>query len=148
MTLQALPPQLSRIVSQRTWPVLTDIAVFASVLAGFFGFLTIVQYWFGGATPEVRISLSLGALPVYAFYSVVRLMLAYLLSLVFALGYGYIAAHNPRAEKVMIPLLDILQSIPVLSFLPGVMLAMIALIPGHQLGVELGSILLIFTGQV
>jgi len=148
VTLQALPPQLSRIVSQRTWPVLTDIAVFASVLAGFFGFLTIVQYWFGGATPEVRISLSLGALPVYAFYSVVRLMLAYLLSLVFALGYGYIAAHNPRAEKVMIPLLDILQSIPVLSFLPGVMLAMIALIPGHQLGVELGSILLIFTGQV
>jgi NitT/TauT family transport system permease protein len=48
----------------------------------------------------------------------------------------------------MIALLDILQSIPVLSFLPGVMLSMIALFPSHQLGVELGSILLIFTGQV
>ena len=48
----------------------------------------------------------------------------------------------------MIPLLDTLQSIPVLSFLPGVMLAMVALFPTRQLGVELGSILLIFTGQV
>ena len=48
----------------------------------------------------------------------------------------------------MVPLLDVLQSIPVLSFLPGVMLAMVALFPGKQLGVELGAILLIFTGQV
>ncbi len=48
----------------------------------------------------------------------------------------------------MIPLLDVLQSIPVLSFLPGVMLAMVALFPSRQLGVELGAILLIFTGQV
>ena len=48
----------------------------------------------------------------------------------------------------MVPLLDVLQSIPVLSFLPGVMLAMVALFPRRQLGLELGSILLIFTGQV
>ena len=52
------------------------------------------------------------------------------------------------AEKFMVPLLDTLQSIPVLSFLPGVMLAMVALFPTRQMGVELGSILLIFTGQV
>ena len=48
----------------------------------------------------------------------------------------------------MIPLLDVLQSIPVLSFLPPVMIAMVALFPGRQLGVEAGAILLIFTGQV
>src|SRR4030088_2512096 len=48
----------------------------------------------------------------------------------------------------MVSLLDVLQSLPVLSFLPGVMLAMAALFPGRQLGVEMGSILLIFTGQV
>ncbi len=48
----------------------------------------------------------------------------------------------------MIAVLDILQSIPVLSFLPPVVLAMIALVPGHQLGIEMGVILLIFTGQV
>jgi NitT/TauT family transport system permease protein len=73
---------------------------------------------------------------------------AYVLSLVFAVGYGYIAANNRRVEMVMIAVLDILQSIPVLSFLPSVMLSMVALFPTRQLGVELGSIVLIFTGQV
>ena len=87
-------------------------------------------------------------LPLYAFYSVVRIFVAYLLSLTFAVGYGYIAAYNPRVEAFMIAVLDILQSIPVLSFLPAVMLAMISLIPGRQLGIEMGAILLIFTGQV
>jgi NitT/TauT family transport system permease protein len=78
----------------------------------------------------------------------VRIGLAYLLSLLFAITYGYIAAYNLRAEKVMIAILDILQSIPVLSFLPPVMLAMIALFPTRQLGVEMGAIVLIFTGSV
>jgi len=78
----------------------------------------------------------------------VRIFVAYLLSLVFAVGYGYVAAYNPRAEAFMIAMLDILQSIPVLSFLPSVMLAMVSLIPGRQLGIELGAIVLIFTGQV
>ena len=87
-------------------------------------------------------------LPLYAAYSLLRITIAYLLSLAFTLVYGYVAAYNARAERIMIPLLDILQSIPVLSFLPGVMLAMVALFPRHQLGVELGAILLIFTGQV
>ena len=74
--------------------------------------------------------------------------LAFVLSLAFAIAYGYIAAYTPRIEAVMIAALDILQSIPVLSFLPGVMLAMVALFPSRQLGLELGSIVLIFTGQV
>ena len=74
--------------------------------------------------------------------------LAYLLSLFFAVGYGYIAAYNQKLQPFMVAVLDILQSIPVLSFLPGVMLAMVSLFPAKQLGVELGSIILIFTGQV
>ena len=78
------------------------------------------------------------ALPLYAFYSIVRTVAAYFLSLIFAVGYGYIAAYNKRVEPLMIAVLDILQSIPVLSFLPGVMLAMVALIPGRQLGIEFG----------
>ena len=85
---------------------------------------------------------------MYAAYSLLRITVAYVLSLAFTLVYGYVAAYNPRAERIMIPLLDILQSIPVLSFLPGVMLAMVALFPHHQIGVEMGAILLIFTGQV
>jgi NitT/TauT family transport system permease protein len=85
---------------------------------------------------------------LYAFYSIVRIGLAYLLSLIFAIAYGYIAAYNKRIEALMIAGLDILQSIPVLSFLPGVMLAMVALFPTRQIGVEMGAIVLIFTGQV
>ena len=76
------------------------------------------------------------------------LRIAYLLSLIFAVTYGYIAAYNPRVEAWMVAVLDILQSIPVLSFLPPVVLAMVALVPGHQMGIEMGVILLIFTGQV
>ena len=81
-------------------------------------------------------------------FSVARIAIAYLISLVVTLVYGYVAAHNARAERILIPLLDTLQSIPVLSFLPAVMVAMVALFPARQLGVELGAILLIFTGQV
>ena len=104
--------------------------------------------WLGPIAPTSHISQSPRALPLYALYSVVRITIAYALSLVFALAYGYIAASSRRAEMVLVPLLDILQSIPVLSFLPGVMLAMVAIFPHKQIGVELGSILLIFTGQV
>jgi len=127
---------------------LPDLVMFASGLAIFYGVLVVGRSWLGPFTPQVEISRSPRALPVYAAYSLLRISVAYFLSLVFTLVYGYIAAYNPRAEKFMVPLLDVLQSIPVLSFLPGVMLAMVALFPGRQLGVELGAILLIFTGQV
>jgi NitT/TauT family transport system permease protein len=74
--------------------------------------------------------------------------MAYVLSLAFTFVYGYIAAYNAKAERFMIPLLDTLQSIPVLSFLPPVMVSMVALFPTRQLGAELGCIILIVTGQV
>ena len=86
--------------------------------------------WLGPFNPHIEISRDPTKLPVYAAYSLLRITVAYVLSLAFTLVYGYVAAYNPRAERIMIPLLDILQSIPVLSFLPGVMLAMVALFPG------------------
>ena len=99
--------------------------------------------------PEVgEISLSFWRLPVYALYSWLRMAAAYVISLLFTFVYAYAAAYNKRAEKILIPLLDILQSIPVLSFLPVVLLAFIALFPGSRIGVNLASIVLIFTGQV
>jgi NitT/TauT family transport system permease protein len=143
-----MKPALAQSFDDRRRNLGIDLAVFALIFAAFYGLLALGRYWSGAAVPEANISLSPWALPGYAFFSLVRLFTAYLMSLVFAVVYGYIAANQPRLERVMIALLDILQSIPVLSFLPGVMLAMIALIPGRQLGVELGSILLIFTGQV
>jgi NitT/TauT family transport system permease protein len=152
MSAPVLPtrsPTLSRsLVLERTWPFFLDLSVAACGLALFYAVLRIAQYWMGHPIASIAISRSPRMLPLYAFYSVVRIGVAYLLSLVFAVGYGYIAAYNPRAEGFMIAVLDILQSIPVLSFLPGVMLAMVSLIPGRQLGIELGAILLIFTGQV
>jgi NitT/TauT family transport system permease protein len=136
------------LVIQRSWPVFLDLCVAGIGLACFYGVVFIAKYWFGHPEPEIVISQSPRALPLYAFYSVVRIGLAYLLSLVFAIGYGYVAAYNKRIEGLMIAGLDILQSIPVLSFLPGVMLAMVALFPTRQIGVEMGAIVLIFTGQV
>jgi NitT/TauT family transport system permease protein len=124
------------------------MGVAACALAVFFSVVSTGAYWLGKPVPVVPISHSLGALPVYAFYSIVRIGIAYLLSLTFAITYGYTAAYNPRIEAWMIAVLDILQSIPVLSFLPPVVLAMVALIPSHQMGIEMGVILLIFTGQV
>jgi len=141
-------PLARPLVSIRTWPFLIDLAVILCGLAFFFAMIQLGTYWMAHPMPEVVISLSVSALPQYAFYSLGRMGIAYLLSLIFAVGYGYTAAYNPRVEVWLIAVLDILQSIPVLSFLPPVMLAMMALVPGHQMGIELGSILLIFTGQV
>ncbi|WP_263358214.1 ABC transporter permease [Acidicapsa ligni] len=141
-------PFARSLVTVRTWPVVIDVGIAACGLAIFFAIVHTGAYWLGAPVPVVPISHSIHALPVYAFYSVVRIGIAYLLSLAFAITYGYTAAYNPRVEGWMVATLDILQSIPVLSFLPPVVLAMVALIPGHQLGIELGVILLIFTGQV
>jgi NitT/TauT family transport system permease protein len=127
---------------------LPDVLMFGAGIALFYGVLVVGRTWLGPFTPEVEISHSPLALAGYAGYSLLRITIAYVLSLAFTLVYGYVAAYNPRAERFMIPLLDVLQSIPVLSFLPGMMLAMVALFPGRQLGVEAGAILLIFTGQV
>ena len=144
-----LPPAAARPAgSLRAWAFLIDIAVFVSVFAVLFGIYSIGRSWLGPVKVEAEISQDPRSLPLYAAYSLVRILVAYAISLVFALAYGYVAAKSKRAEMVLIPLLDILQSIPVLSFLPGVMLAMVALFPSRQLGVELGSIILIFTGQV
>ncbi len=143
------PPAIRRPAGTRwAWGFLIDIAVFAAVFAVIFGVYSIGRSWLGPVKVESAISQNPRSLPLYALYSLVRILLAYAISLVFALLYGYVAAKSKHAEMVLIPLLDILQSIPVLSFLPGVMLAMVALFPNRQLGVEIGSIILIFTGQV
>ncbi len=144
-----LPQTLARSQAlRRSWPVLLDLVVAVIGLAVFYGMMQVAKLWIGHPQPNVVLSLSPRALPRYALYSVVRMGLAYLLSLVFAIGYGYVAAYSRRLEGLMIAALDILQSIPVLSFLPGVMLAMTAVSRSHQIGLELGAIILIFTGQV
>lgn len=127
---------------------LIDIVILLSVM----GVLTLIIYiasgWRYEIQPETEISLEISQLPVYAANSIIRIFLAYILSLSFSIWYGYTANRSKLSEKIMIPVLDVLQSIPVLSFLPGVVLAMIVIFRDRRLGIELASILLIFTGQV
>lgn len=94
-----------------------------------------------------EISLAPSALPWYTLLSVGRMLVAYILSMVFTIFYGRAAAYNRSAEKLLMPLLDVLQSVPILSFLPVVLLSLSAIMP-ETTAAELASIVLIFTSQV
>ena len=93
-----------------------------------------------------QISTSPAALPWYALLSIGRMTVAYFLSLTFSLAYGYAAARHRGAKKVLLPLLDVLQSVPILSFLPVVLLGLSAVVP-VKLASEMAAIVLIFTSQ-
>lgn len=115
------------------------------------GALSIVIYiasgWRADLRQGIEISLDPWNIPLYSANSLVRIFFAYMLSLTFSIWYGYTANRSKAAEMVMIPILDILQSIPVLSFLPGFVLSLTTIFPDKRIGIELASILLIFTGQ-
>lgn len=139
-------PQSLRSVPRFGWrDLLLFIAVFG-LLAALLPLLGAMRAPFNPATP-VSISLSPAALPGYAAHSLLRMFLAFGASLLFTFVYGYVAAYNKRAEKILVPLLDILQSVPVLGFLSFTVTGFMALFPGSLLGLECASIFAIFTGQ-
>jgi NitT/TauT family transport system permease protein len=121
------------------------LLLFGAVLASF---IATGREWARPLVREVAIDTSFSALPRYTLFSLCRGLTAYVLSLGFTLVYGTMAAHSRRAERVLIPVLDVLQSIPVLSFVPGLVLGLVALFPGSNAGLELACVLAIFTGQV
>lgn len=86
-------------------------------------------------------------LPLYGLYSFTRMLVAYLLSLVFSIVYGYLAATSRRAERFLVPILDVLQSVPIIGFFPAAIYLFIRLTGGGELGIELASVFLIFTSQ-
>src|SRR6201997_4056473 len=94
------------------------------------------------------LSLDLAFIPYYTARTVLRMFIAFAAALLFTFTYGYIAAKSVRARKVMLPVMDILQSVPVLGFLSITVTGFMALFPGSLLGVECASIFAIFTGQV
>lgn len=98
--------------------------------------------------PPGEISYNLISLPYYTFCSFYRMLFAYILSVIFSYVYGYYAATSLKREKVMLPVLDILQSIPVLGFFPAVVFFFISIFQGGRIGVEIASVVLIFTSQV
>jgi len=131
--------------SRASW---VDLALLAALGGAIYGLVNVAGQWSGTLRPTVEIDLSPWALPGYAFLSLTRGLAAYVLSLAFTLVYGYWAAKDQVAERVLIPTLDILQSIPVLGFMPGLVLALVAAFPRSNVGLELASVLMIFTGQV
>jgi len=128
------------------WPDLVALAVIVTmiVLLG-----SGVQQMFGplsaARTPEI--SLSPSALPNYALRTTMRMLAALVLSLLFTLIYGTVAAKSRRAETVLIPLLDVLQSVPVLGYLSFTVVFFVSLSPNRLFGAELAAIFAIFTSQ-
>lgn len=126
----------------------SDLLVLALLGAVVYALLAFGREWQSAFNPSVQIDLSFSAIPKYALFSALRGLSAFLISLLFTFVVGYWAAKSPRAERIIIPLLDIFQSIPVLGFLPGLVLALVAIFPTTNVGLELASIIMIFTGQV
>lgn len=130
---------------------LSDVAV---ILGVFVLLVMIARVGAGAFVPfqpaktKITISLNPANLPYYAARSTLRMFIALFFSFLFTMAYGYIAAHSKKAEKILIPLLDILQSVPVLGFLSITVTGFIALFPGSLLGLEAASIFAIFTSQV
>jgi len=122
----------------------------------FLGLLTIIIIVAGAAKQfdlpfhlgvPIHISLSPWALPGYALQTVLRMFVGLFFSLVFTFIFATWAAHSPRAEKLIIPAIDVLQSVPVLSFLSLTIVGFIKLFPSSLLGPEYASIFLVFTAQ-
>src|SRR3989449_7510048 len=86
-------------------------------------------------------------LPLYALFSTTRMILAYLLSLVFAITYGATAAANKKASVIMLPVLDVLQSVPILGFFPAAFVFCVVTFQGSPIGIELAVVFLIFTSM-
>src|SRR5438477_98209 len=133
----------------RLRPNLWDLAALPLVL----GALALVA-WGGMAMgahyqlgEPLSISLDPWRLPEYALRTVLRMAAALVVSLAFSFPYAALAAKSRQAEKILIPVLDILQSVPVLGFLSITVTGFIALFPGRLLGVECAAIFAIFTSQ-
>ena len=117
---------------------LADGVVLLSIVILMYAGLTLATQFITQPASAEQISLSPGALPGYALYSLGRMLAAYILSILFTMFYGRMAAYNRRAERVLLPLLDVLQSVPILSFLPVVLISLSTVMP-HRIAAEIAS---------
>jgi NitT/TauT family transport system permease protein len=127
-----------------------DILVLLGLFALLFGLLELVPSLnspFHPKTAPSTISLDPANIPYYAVRSLLRMFIGLVLSVIFTFVYATAAARLPRAEKILLPILDILQSVPVLGFLTIIASTLVALFPGSELGLECASIFAIFTAM-
>jgi len=128
--------------------LIIDLAILVGIVALFAGFVDLARHWTAPFHEIVEIDLSPLALPRYVFYSLCRGLIAFGFSLLFTLIVGFWAAKDLWAGRIIPPILDILQSIPVLGFMPGLVIGLVAAFPNSNIGLELACILMIFTAQV
>jgi NitT/TauT family transport system permease protein len=144
-------PRMTDIASMRRkvlpnqWDLLAFVAIMAALVAT-------VRGYHGMAVPlpkadEPVIDLSYWNLPYYALRTTLRMFAALVVSLVFTFTYATLAAKSRRAEMVLIPMLDILQSVPILGFLSFTVAFFLGLFPGSVLGAECAAVFVIFTSQ-
>jgi NitT/TauT family transport system permease protein len=146
MTLkEMLTPRLGQALRPNIWDVVALILVIgAMVLIVYGGEQTTLPL---SALDTAPVSLDPVNLPVYALRTTMRMLLAIVCSIVFTFSYAALAAKSRRAEIVLIPLLDILQSVPILGFLTFTVVFFMNLFPGNVLGAELACVFAIFTSQ-
>lgn len=126
----------------------TDVLIVLVIVAIVYGLVVTTGSLFSSAPYSLlTIDTSLNVLPWYAAQSLTRMIAGYTVSLFFSMMYAYIAYRVKFAAKILMLAIDVLQSIPLLSFLPGVVLGLISIFPGARIGVELAAVLLLFTSM-
>ena len=127
---------------------LADIFFFILLGSGILSIVSTAQHWSHQLQRNTPIELGLLSLLKYSFLSLNRGLIAYLISLTLALLSGWLAARSKFWERLILPALDIGQSLPVLGFLPGLVLGLVSLFPNSNFGLELACILMIVTSQM
>src|SRR5246500_1878354 len=146
MTLEEiLTPRLGQALRPNIWDAVALVRVTgAMVLIVYGGEQTTLPLSTLDTSP---VSLDPANLPLYALRTTMRMLLAIVCSIIFTLIYATLAAKSRRAEMVLIPLLDILQSVPILGFLTFTVTFFLNLFPGQVFGAELACVFAIFTSQ-
>jgi NitT/TauT family transport system permease protein len=132
-----------------TVPSLRDFAAIGLVF-GFLVLLTLTIHQTAeplATLEQAPASLDPWQLPFFAFRTSMRMLFALAFSFIFSIAYGTLAAKSRRAATILVPVLDVLQSIPILGYISFTVLFFLALFPGQVLGAELACIFAIFTGQ-
>jgi NitT/TauT family transport system permease protein len=138
-------PTFGKALRPNIWDVVALVLVIgALVLIVYEGGQTAAPLSALDVTP---VSLDPANLPIYALRTTMRMLLAIVCSIIFTFIYAALAAKSRRAELVLIPLLDILQSVPILGFLTFTVVFFMNLFPGRVFGAELACVFAIFTSQ-
>ncbi|HET9375951.1 MAG TPA: ABC transporter permease subunit [Chthoniobacterales bacterium] len=128
-----------------------DLLIFAGVLGFLWSILEFgsgMMVHFDATSQSLPISTNIRHIPYYAGRTLIRMWIAFGFSLIFTFSVGYAAAKSKIARAIILPFMDIMQSIPVLSFLTIFITFFVSLFPGSLFGVECASVLTVFTGQV